>query len=70
VLFDSHSVETWRRAASGVTLRFHYVALGGVSGCPPLLLEACAKTPETLRFYADDALAGELLGMGLPMDSS
>ena len=35
-------------------LRFRHMELRAVGGCAPILLEACAQTLETLRFYVPD----------------
>lgn len=32
-------------------LRFNYIDLYGVTGCTPILLEACAETVKTIRFH-------------------
>jgi len=36
--------------------RFHWMDLRTVGGCAPIILEACAKTLETLRFNVADGL--------------
>jgi hypothetical protein len=57
-MFDS--VETWTDIIdSGGSLQFHCMDLWMVGSCALVLFEACAKTVETLRFYAADALVGE-----------
>ena len=56
---ESVLVETWTSLiASCGGLRFRYMDLWIVGGCAPVLLEACAKTLETLRFHVAD-LVGE-----------
>ncbi|KAF9643227.1 hypothetical protein BDM02DRAFT_1691974 [Thelephora ganbajun] len=54
-LYDFCRVETWTYliAACG-GLRFRYMDLRKVADCAPILLEACTKTLETLRFYVTD----------------
>jgi len=47
-------------------LRFREVDLRNGVGCTPILLEACAETLETLRFY----VAGKEFSVGLSADSS
>ena len=52
-LYEFYMVETWTHLlASCGGLRFHYMNLRNVTGCGPVLLEACAETLETLRFGA------------------
>jgi len=51
-------------------LRFHYMDLCDVAGWVPVLLEACARTLETLRLYLLDAPFGKQFSVGLPTDLS
>ena len=60
VVYDFDSVEAWTRLITvGGGLRFNYMELWRVGGCTPILLEACAETMETLRFYGVDTSHGE-----------
>ena len=53
-------VDTWTHLiASNCSPQFRHADLRGSAGCAPILLEACAKTIETLRFNATDGLAGK-----------
>lgn len=58
-LHDFRSTETWMLliAVCG-GLQFRQMVLRNVGGCTPILLKACAKTLETLRFYAADDPGG------------
>lgn len=64
-------VETWTQLiASCGGLRFRYMHLRDVAGCAPVLLEACAKTLETLRFNATDSgTTGKWFSIGLSIIS-
>ena len=54
-------VETWTHFVNlSGGLRFRYVDLRGSASCAPLLLEACAKTLETLRFNVPDGQIGKV----------
>jgi hypothetical protein len=60
VLYYLDSIETCTHLiASGGGLRFRHMDLCRTGGCAPVLLEACAGTLETLRFYVADASVGE-----------
>ena len=60
VVYDFDSAETWTRLiASGGGIRFHHMDLCRIRDCAPVLLDACAGTLETLRFYAPGASAGK-----------
>ena len=64
-------VETWMHLITPYGgLRFHYMDLSQVAGCAPVLLEACAETLETLRFYVTDDSVGKGSNMSPSMDSS
>jgi len=73
MLYQFSWVETWTHliALCG-GLRFRYMDLHWVEDCAPILLEACAETLETLRFYMTDSNCpvGKQIGMGLSTDSS
>ena len=51
-------------------LWFRHISLHGATGCAHILLEACAETLETLRFYPLDSPFSKEFSMGLPTDSS
>ena len=51
-------------------LRFRYMNLNWVGSCAPVLFEACAKSLETLRFYASEGLVSEYSCVGFAADSS
>ena len=59
-LYASHWAEIWTyliNLCGG--LQFHSMDLRRAASCAPILLEACAKTLETLRFYAADHSVGK-----------
>ena len=56
-LYDFRWAETWTHFITPP--RFHYMDLRTVGGCAPIVLEACAKTLETLRFNVADGLTGK-----------
>ena len=49
VLTSSDLVGTWEHLAASCGLRFCFIHVWGVEECLPVLLDACAKTLETLR---------------------
>ena len=52
--------DTWTHLITSCGgLRFHRMELWESARCVPTLLEACAKTLETLRFHATDGSSGE-----------
>ena len=60
VLHGFTLVETWTDLVTSCDgLRFHHIDLRESTGCAPVLLEACAKTLDTLRFSAIDGSVGE-----------
>jgi len=61
VLRNHHWPETWTHLISSGGLRFRHMDLGQCTNCIPILLEACAKTLETLQLYATD---GKLCCLG------
>lgn len=65
VVSSFREVETWKDLMNGGRLRFHDVDLRNVADCAPVLLEACSKTLETLRFFPADAI-GEYIRTCLP----
>jgi len=71
VLLHSNWVETWTHLinAHGAP-RFCRVDLRGSASCAPLLLEACAETIETLRFYATGDWVGKQSYGGTSASSS
>ena len=59
-LYDFPRIETWTDLiASCSGLRFRYMDLRCTVSCAPILLEACAKTLDTLRFSVTDGSVGE-----------
>ena len=64
-------VESWTDLiTSSGGLRFHYVDLHRAGASVPVLLEACAGTLETLRFYTTDASIGKWFSSSPPMHPS
>jgi len=56
-LYGSHKAEAWScLISSRGGLRFCHIDLRKDAGCEPVLLKACARTLETLRFNAEAAL--------------
>ena len=71
MLYDFRWVETWKHLiATCGGLQFRYMNLRTVAACAPVLLEACAKTLETLRFGAHDNPVGEVFRAGVSMISN
>lgn len=59
-------VEAWTRLISSCGgLRFRHMGLDESPTCAPLLLDACAKSLEILRFDANDGSLSELFYAGL-----
>lgn len=48
-LVSSDTVETWHQLATRCGLRFRFIHIWAVIECVPVILNACAKTLETLR---------------------
>ena len=64
-LYNFHWVDTWTHLTflcGG--LRFRHIDLRASPSCAPTLLEACAKTLETLRFHTTDLLHSESFPYG------
>ena len=64
-------VETWTDLITLCGgLRFRHMDLSGSTNCTPVLLEACAKTLETLRIKVADGSASKYLCLGLSVNLS
>ena len=69
-LSDFHWAETWVHLATLCGgLRFRHIYLRMDASCAPVLLEACAETLESLRFYTRDNSVGKQPCMSLSSDS-